>query len=233
MKKTIALLSLLILAMLGCKKDSKTDNAMQYSINGISDVTFKSAKQSIAISITHVSGPQEAVNLSVTGMPTGMSYTLSTTSGTPSFSTIFEISRTSNVTKGIYPIKFTSTTAAGVAKSVDFKLIVESSCPEALEGKYDDMSDPSIPYEYTVSTKSDNPNRLYFYQKGFSTPDYYGDIDCGTGIITVPNQPYFELTAQNVSGTGTFSFSPKSITLNLTVTFGGASYPYTVKYVGK
>lgn len=233
MKKTIALLSLLILAMLGCKKDSKTDNAMQYSINGISDVTFKSAKQSIAISITHVSGPQEAVNLSVTGMPTGISYTLSTTSGTPSFSTIFEISRTSNVTKGIYPIKFTSTTAAGVAKSVDFKLIVESSCAEALEGKYDDMSDPSNPYEYTVSTKSDNPNRLYFYQKGSLTPDYYADVDCTTGVITIPNQPINGSTLQSVSGTGTFSFSPKSITLNLTVTFGGASYPYTVKYVGK
>lgn len=232
MKKSITLLLLVLVALSGCKKDKVEDNSMQYTINGLSDITYKYTKQSIPVEIKYTSGNQEPVKLSVTGMPTGLGYTLSSSAGTPTFGAVLELTTTGILAKGTYPLKFTSTTNSGKVKSIDFKIIVENSCAEGLIGKYDDVQIPSSPQEYTVSTKADNPNRLYFYYEDETTPYFYGDIDCATGLITIPYQ-VTNSSGTYISGTGTYTFSPKAINLDLVFVYFGTNYPSKAKLIAK
>jgi hypothetical protein len=70
-----------------------------------------SASFSIAVGL--VSGSTKTVNLTASGFPTGVSYSFTNPSGTPSFSSTLNIFTSTNTPGGTYPITITGTSSTG------------------------------------------------------------------------------------------------------------------------
>jgi hypothetical protein len=121
-KTTLAILLITIALFTACKK--KEDPKMEYTFNGLTDYTVKQyldTSISMAFSTTYESGPQEAVTITPTNLPSGVTVTPAFLGGTPSFGAIFTFKIKVN-TSGTFPINFDVVDASGNKKTFSFNL---------------------------------------------------------------------------------------------------------------
>ncbi|HTN18265.1 MAG TPA: hypothetical protein VL092_11325 [Chitinophagaceae bacterium] len=227
MKKIFLFLSLACFLIAGCSKSEKkseTPPVMDFTINGVSDLNYKFEKAYLPLAFTLVSGPQEKVDLTLSGLPAGMKGTFAAASGTPTFATTLEFTHTGKVNAGSYPLKVMATTAAGKVKTVGMNLIVVDDCGKPMAGAYTgevyvDGKMAGTFSNASASIKADNPNRIYF------NPNDVGDaiildLNCAEQTLAIaPNGDY--------TYTGTFTTSPAYIEIHETSSAGTNIYKFT------
>jgi hypothetical protein len=115
LRKPFCLFVVLALFLAGCGKGSDNGGtgptAFQFIINGIHDVTMDATGGNILpVAVALYTGIQEPVTLSVTGLPAGLTASITPATGTPDFGSVITFSGTT--TPGTYPIKLAGTSAS-------------------------------------------------------------------------------------------------------------------------
>lgn len=125
MKPTFYLLFLISLVFMGACNKKDDDSAFVYMINNVQSISLsKNSTVQLPLETKYVSGTQEPVTLAVTGLPAGVTYSFSATSGTPTFTSVLTLTAGMNTPEGNYPIKITGTSASTGTKSYDLTLTI-------------------------------------------------------------------------------------------------------------
>ncbi|MGC4056921.1 MAG: hypothetical protein QM743_02225 [Chitinophagaceae bacterium] len=191
-----------------CKKDDKK-NELVFTINGVSDQSYTGSSITIPLGIGYTSGNQESVTMSVSGLPSGMTGTFSSQSGTPSFTTTLTIANTGTITAGSYVVTITGTSTSGVTKSASMKLTIPDDCSYSMLGQYE------MAYEYMGTSYDYGPVTAFksdLYANTLSVKDesanevFLVTLNCSNGTCSVPGG--------TDSYTGNYTTSPRKIVLN-------------------
>jgi hypothetical protein len=180
---------------------------MEYSVKGLKDTTYEYLPLAQSVSVQYASGDKSQVTLAVSGLPKGLDAYFTDSSGTPDFETTLALSHSDYIVAGTYPVNINAKSGNSTVKSASFNLSVTSSCGEFMSGNYTtDITYASSgemfsQTQYRTTVKADYPNRLFFYEGKNTDPDFYGDIDCAAGTITIPAQTKPGSSLQ-YSGTG-------------------------------
>ena len=220
MKRTSVIFAAILMAFvfIKCKK-SPDSPKLTYIVNGFTDVNVRQYADTtffLPVTVEFQNGTQEPVSLTPSGMPSGITASPTTISGTPTYSTVIQFN-VMDVAPGTYPVTITSSSASTSKKAYTFNVIVRSSpnCTDILEGLYKarDASSPyldSSVYNSYVTT-STNANQLYI---GLYDMHVNFDVNCSIGTLTMENAntAYYHFT----NGSGTFTGS--TMVLNYTIT---------------
>ena len=234
MKKYLILLSAICLAFSSCKKDRNNDNtpintpdpnAMQYTINGLTDITLKANHDSmVLLAITHASGKQEKINMVLTDLPANVTASLETPSGVPTFaSKLFYSAKTA--TPGTYSIKLKATSASDSVKLLNINLVItappasDSGCANKVLGTFNNTYTGSVSGSTTTKIEWSGDNSKV---KITGLPGYPGEATA----IMICNEKKINLFTQSSGGktitagsSGTFTDS--KITFSYGVSDGG------------
>ena len=197
------------------KKDS--DPPGSYAVNGVHDISmYTGTSYDLPVEFLFLSGSQGPVDISVTGLPTGVTASFSVASGVPTFQTIIHFQAGNTVAAGTYPIKIVGTSSVMSSKTIDAKLIIIGDCSTALYGVYN-CTAPGINYMDTVIS-SGTVSKIIFKNFGDSGNPFFGDVNCSNSTINVPAQTidFGSGITGTVSATG--SFSGNTILINYHVT---------------
>ena len=211
MKNIVNLLLVAVsLIAFGCgSKSSAPVVPMVYTVNGISDVTVRQYQDTNFVLVTnslYSSGPQETLELKVTSMPTGVTVSPSTSSGTPTFGSIFTFHAVTTAA-GTFPITLTATSASSGTKTYTFNLIVT----------------PSAGMNYSLSTLSDITVPQYTYQVPVSLTATYNS-GLREALVLTASGTGLSSDSTNYNGIPTFSR-----TINIRKPFNApGTYPVTI-----
>lgn len=253
MKLYLAIAAVTLLAIGSCKKNeydnnpntnpNTNPNAISYTVNGVSDVKVPSngGKGTLSLSIALVSGTQETVTLSLSGVPDKVNAEFSSASGTPAFTSTLTLT-SNNAAQGTYPITLTGTSASNVKKTVNFNLIVEkpTDCAAAMVGNFTGtMSCGGAPSNTSFITTKHPSDLNTLLIEGLTGTPIPAVLDCGQGTLTLKettySQPYGPGTMDTkVTGSGTFVESAHTMTITvtraITYSMGGSGGTTTCVY---
>lgn len=193
---------------------------MAYAISGPKDTVYTYGALDQPINVTYTSGDKTKVQLSLSGLPKGLNARFADSAGTPGFETLLRFSHDDYIAPGNYPLTVIAKTTDAGSQSASFNMSVRLSCGGFMAGAYSTVVTYASSGEefnrtkYTALTKEDNPNRLYFYENNNTQADFYGDLDCAAGTITIPAQSQAGSSLQ-YSGSGTLATKTHGMTFNL------------------
>ena len=227
MKKISLLLATLcgIALIHSCSKkpDSTPAAGMSYIINGISDQNVNQYRDTtiyLPLGISFVSGPQERVTITTSGLPSNCSITPANFSGTPSFATICTL-KVLPLTSGNIPLNIVGTTASGATKTFTLNL-VSAANPNCADMYLDTFYSTDTIYNYPAMTvysaysSTTVPGR-YTTTKLYISADKV-NIDCANNNITTDTRS--DVDAIYDAGTGTRSTNTIDYSYRLHVTDG-------------
>lgn len=218
----------LSIAIISCSK--KDDNQLQqayidnanFAISMPTEFSVEKGK-AVLVNVVIAEGTngtaQEEVSISVSGLPPGITYTVSPLKGTPTYNAQIMFHTSASVDEGVYNIKVLGSTPSGATKVVDAKLTVlpVENCAAARAGLYnvlDACTTGTYNYMSQVTTVTGNADVVYinnFADLGTSI-SVMVTLDCADNTLTIPSQTLGLFT---ISGSGTFTNN--QITLNYTV----------------
>jgi hypothetical protein len=239
MKKLLTLLLLAGLALPGCKKDSPTvtfpkeepkpevdSNAMQYAITGLTDVSlgWKDSKI-LPLGFAYTKGNQEAITLSITGLPDGVTGEFDVVKGTPTFTSLLTLK--SDVMKdGNYPLQIVAKTDKDSIKKFNFNLKVQTAdCRDYAAGKMTCIS-PCHTASRIVTIEKGDVNAWIVNMENMAVKDGSGNIkimeplpfkvDCDSKTLELPYWSYNDNKGgmHLLSGTGSYNEQTISLTIN-------------------
>jgi hypothetical protein len=210
MKRTTLLSMMLMVTAIffGCRKNEyKTpdptpkppagsvidSNAMKYTVNGITDRLMEwTDSVTIPLNIAYISGNQEKLNLTVTGLPQNTTATFDLPSGIPTFASMLTL-RTKSAPGGVYNLKLVSTTETDSVKAFGIKLTIKQepiACSDSLIGKYNNVqsfpANSSVQTGETIATSTGTKNMLKLNNLFFSLglqEDVDAIFDCNSNKL--------------------------------------------------
>jgi hypothetical protein len=220
MKKTYIFIAMALCMGLiySCSKSGNTASAIDYTVNNLQNITVNNDDStSLPVAITFVSGTQQPVSLSVSGLPSNVTVTPTSASGTPSYGTTF-VFHANNADTGTYPITITAASAGTTSKTYNFNLTVTPSlnCATPLAGTYigNINCQPSIgdsAVSCTVAT-TNTIDQISIDNFIFNGNSLLVNVNCTDNTLSIA-------PGQVASGSGTYTNN--KITLNFTLTGGG------------
>lgn len=246
-----------MLAFSACKTKPDTNNVIpnndtpgnnpeqtdsSYIVSGLTDINIGLYRDSaiLIIGVQHVTGQQQKVSFSVSGMPDGITATLTPESGIPPFTTTIRF-QSSYAKAGTYPIKIKGMSASGKENSYGIDMKVTGTpipCGAIVRMSTYNMQ-TTLPGSNTIISNkaffAGDEKLQYLYLESISgqpvlTFDYMGNAqneigftaDCDAGTITIPSKAItvsssMGLRTYVVSGSGTIDFNNKKLTINYTV----------------
>jgi hypothetical protein len=124
-KSLAGLIVIISLFLNACTKEEEI--GMDFKINGAKDLTLLKNDSIIRdITFLYLGGSREVLTITCTGIPTGVTISFSSYTGTPDF-TVKQTIKTSNAAIGVYPINVTGSTPLGKVFSRTFYLTVAAS----------------------------------------------------------------------------------------------------------
>lgn len=258
-----------ILAISACKTKPDTNNVIpnndtpgnnpeqtdsSYIVSGLTDINIGLFMDSaiLIMGVQHVSGQQQKVSFSVSGMPDGITATLTPESGIPPFTTTIRF-QSSYAKAGTYPVKVKGVSASGVENSytIDMKVSgtpipcativsqVTFNLRTTLPGSSAVLStkaffygDTRLQYMY-LETLNGQPVQSFDYMGNWQNEIEF-TADCDAGTITIPAKAItvsspMGLRTYTVSGAGTIDFNNKKLTINyMVVTPDSKIYNYVL-----
>jgi hypothetical protein len=245
MRPILAIAAFALIALSACKKNEygnnnpntpTNPNALVYSINGVSDVKIPTngGKEELVLAIAMTSGTQEAVTLSLSGVPAKVKAEFSTTSGTPTFTSTLSIT-SDDAAQGTYPLTLTGTTASGAKKTVNFNLVIDKpeDCATPMAGSYHGTrtcngSSTPDPTAFMAQVDASKMNTLLLTAGVLGPNPVPAVLDCGKGTVTLTETNSVVGSGPNsqtikVTGSGTFNaeLHKMDITVVLVITYSG------------
>lgn len=191
--------------------DTTHHDAFTYAVNNVTDMSvLQGGNATKNLEVKLLTGTSENVNLSLTGLPTGVTSSFSTASGTPTFNSTLTINASASATAGIYPVVLKSTSSTGT-QTYNFDLTVGST---------------TTAFDYNVNGVSD-----VNVQQGNS-----GSLSLAVNK-TSGTAETVNLAIDGLPAGATASFSPTSgmpnfsstLTINTTAGLAAGTYPVSVK----
>ena len=211
-KHLLSLLVIILIAVAACTKSTTNANALTYSVNGLTDVTVTQYNDTtfiVAVALAYESGKQEAVTLTPTGLPAGVTVTPASFSGTPGFATTFTF-HADVTTSGSFPITINAASASSGTKTFSFNLIVS----------------PGLLFGYTVTGLSDITIPQYV-DTTITLPVSVGYVQGTAETVTLtPAAPPAGVTVVPTPASGVPGFS-SDIALHSAINTPG-TYPVTI-----
>lgn len=185
-----------------CSCDKIAAPFIDYNIEGIYDLSIgENDNVRLNLEIIPQSSKTELVTLSVTGLPSGVSYSFNNTVGEPPFSTELYIKDDSSQ-GGTQDIELLAISASGKTKSYSFKLTTaEKSCTKKIAGLFQATSicrnnTGDILNRLEVVTDSTDISMLHFVWRG-KLIDLI--VNCNKNLVTLPMQT---INNYKISGSG-------------------------------
>lgn len=220
MKKITTLFALVFIALCSCKKADSGgvgNDSYNYIINGVADITIPANSTSnLNLEVKYSSGTQETVNLSVTGLPTGVTATITPASGIPTYTSVITFAVPSGVAAGTYPIKINGTSKSGIVKeyACNLKVTAVADCAGYLAGTFtgdQQCSSSGSTYSYKI-TKDTGINRVLIANTNGFISSMYAIVDCSNNTLTIPSQTiHYAGIDHTISGSGTFTSNYNNI----------------------
>jgi|GEM_PF-4450736 len=203
----------LAFAGVSCKKGNKEPLKPDFLVHGISELTLNEGVGGLPLEIQYVSGPQEEVQLSLSGVPKGVTAALTRESGIPTFSSGINFSSDGS-SGGVFPVKLHAANSS-VAKDFEFKLHLEKmDCRDIFTGwemtGRDRCGEEGLIPNVKLRFRSDpeRANRLYMDAFHIVTGEFlysmYMDLNCYEKNLVIPAQQLADGTT--VSGGGDYNF---------------------------
>lgn len=212
-----------------CKKDKKEDE-FSYTVNNVSQVTIdQNGTKAAAYAVQLISGTQQKVNLSISGLPTGITASLDPSTGIAPYNTIATFVANSTVAKGTYNFLVTATTDGQAAKTFNSTIVVTSACGSSFFGSMNSKETCTIgtdDYTSVISPATGIPNRINIDNFYNDNVRVYADFNCTTNTVIIPSQIVMGFT---ISGSGTI-VSDNQFNLTFTLTDGTISNTCTTIY---
>ncbi len=230
----------------------QTDSS--YIVSGLTDINIGLYRDSaiLIIGVQHVSGQQQKVSFSVSGMPDGITATLTPESGIPPFTTTIRF-QSSYAKAGTYPIKFKGMSESGKENSYTIDMKVSGTAipcatiisqntfnlRTTLPGSTAIISDRAFFYgdtrlQYMYLETLNGQPVLSFDYMGNAQNEIEFTADCDAGTITIPSKSIkvsssMGLRTYTVSGSGTIDFNNNKLSINYSViTPDSKTYDYVL-----
>lgn len=231
MKRAILILTA-VASLASCKDDDKTvapvDNGpMQYEISGPTELSLKWKDEAVlTYNFTHISGAKNNLSVSLTGLPAGVTASVSNT-GAPTFSTSVTLSSAA-MADGHYDVKITGDDN-GTQKSFDLSLTVDNpDCADDIVGvvtaNYTCTGKTEASEILRVSIAKEVVFKTIWFQDDNGVPwkveNIRAKLDCSNNTIVINVQEPIEGVSPTtslpwyISGNGTFN--GEKVTLNIT-----------------
>ncbi|OJW78514.1 MAG: hypothetical protein BGO69_00575 [Bacteroidetes bacterium 46-16] len=189
-------------------------NAFSYKTNGVRNVVVQRGGDDVmALQLSRLTGYPELVYLSIKGLPSGVTASLSETQGVPSATASFYSNITFHASNsadtGTYQVQLLtkSQTTDTVRYTFNLTVTATTECSIAVQGNYHDSTacNNTTLYQTTSTVVMNNLalHRVDVYN--FAGMGYKAviDLDCATGTLTVPSQTF--PNGITVEGTGSFT----------------------------
>jgi hypothetical protein len=224
MKKlsTLLLFALSTIVIFSCNKKDKAQT-QPYAVNGVDDISVRQGEDdSWNLEVRSIGPVYETVTLAVTGLPNGLTATMSQVSGMPTFfSTV--VFTNNNALPGSYPCVLTASSPEAGKSTYNF--LVKISAPQVcgLLQSYNGTSDCDLNQFIsniiaTAPPIEDSINTVQINNFGNEGLNLFANIDCSNNTITIPSQTFGNIV---IDGTGSFTGN-NTITINYNMTVSGS-----------
>jgi PKD repeat protein len=204
------------------------------------------------VDVTKLSGGTATVDLSYSGCPTGTTCSFNPTTGTPTYSSTFNMQTSASTPAGTYQVRITGT-GDGLTRNVNYTLSVTDSIPVASASANPTSGVTPLEVNFTGSVAGGDAPLTYFwdfkdgtnstsqspqhtftvagtYNASFTVTDSDGDVSTSYAAVVV-NEPFdFSVSADPTSGTASQGSSANT-TLTATL-LSGISQLVSLSYSG-
>jgi len=226
MKKFHLLILLVAVTLFGCRTRSSVA-PLTYNVTGIGDVTVTSTAPGVlTVKFTKLTAvaTNESLNLSVTGLPSGITAVINSTPAVPPFTATITFTDNGAVA-GTYGVNLIVTSNISGEKSYPFVLTVSGNtninCDIA--GTYANSTAACTAngsYNYAETIMNDSVasigNKVIFMNFANFGYSVYGFVDCSTNTISIPSQSLPNFLTVSGSGSFTSTDSMKAVTVSYT-----------------
>ncbi len=210
--KNIIYVVLSTLLLWGCSKPEKdpppttpTTPTYNFEINGLLNLTLNGVlSSSFTAEVKQTGTVQENITLSAEDLPAGVTVTFSPVSGITTFSSLVVFNCLSTAKSGVYPVKITGTTAAGVKRTYTINLTIAIPCGAKFNSWFNLVE--------TIDGVEQAPEDVIISSAAMGIYDgkYYHSMiyNCDTKTITMAEQSYVYGASPSrgtISGSGTFT----------------------------
>lgn len=220
-KKTLLFVSVILMTVLAaCKKDDKKTDDFPYSISNFGDVTLMAGTStSVSYEVKLLHGDTQSINLSVSGLPAGVSVRFDHASATSGFKPTATYTVSEFLKPGSYPFSLIIHVPVQPDKILPANLVVTENCGIGVIGRYKvtEACGGSKDYTSDVYGLSDMHLKKFLINNlNNISVSAYVIFDCPTNTITIPVQNYNNgLETSTISGNGTIG--NKSFTINYSI----------------
>ena len=202
MKKTTLLLAFLTLLFSACTKVVDDEYEMpNYRVDGITDISvYSTGATNMPLNVVYMNSEQERVDLSLDGLPAGMTATFTPASGIPTYSSFLQI-RSNNTAAGNYPVTLVANGAESGRRTYSFNIRI-TECASELLGTYTGFNACFAGGSYVdnITAVAGQPNTIQFNNFENTGARVIATVDCGTSRLTIPTQVVNGITYSTNSG---------------------------------
>lgn len=199
------------------KKDSDNDVYVEpYVVTGIRDFEMKRslagyASYQLPLAVDYNNSKQEKVSLTVEGVPSGIYYTLTPTTGYPPFDAMLYFFD-SAAAPGDYVIKLKAKSASTEEKVFEMNMKIQPpmTCVDAIVGTYYANSNGCLPFfgtsQQLVQRKDATGNRIIFKNFFSSGSDIEATMVCNNATVLLDKTTItYQGTSYEISGSGNYT----------------------------
>jgi hypothetical protein len=199
----------------------------EYTIAGLHDVTIQQGvDDQLSLTIQAASTIQERIDLSIWGLPAGVTADIGTSSGMPSYNSTIVFTDHYGV-PGNYSIKLIAhgTLTGDITYSFNLHILQAANCGVLgfwSQGTTGCGNNTTYQYTDNVTTSTAAANRIIFANFADMPYQVYADVDCANSTLTIPNQ--FLPNGIQVAGSGTFTANTIHVDFSQTSTTNITTY---------
>lgn len=211
-----------------CEKPAKTQT-QPYAIQGVDDIYVEQGEDdSWNLQVRAIGPVYENVTLSISGLPNGLTATMSATEGMPTFFSTVVFTNVSAL-PGSYPCVLTASSPEAGKSTYNFIVKISSPIVCGLIRSYNSTSVCDSPYITQITPVGapieDSLNTVKI--QNLSNSGFVVDaiVDCSANTVDIPSQSFtFNGDFVQVGGNGTF-VGNGTLTLNYTIVVNGTPEP--------
>jgi hypothetical protein len=226
---TLFLFAVSVMVLFSCNKKEQTQT-QPYAINGVDDIYVTQGEDdSWNLEVRSIGPLYDTVELSIGGLPQGLTASFSQTKGIPTyFSTV--IFSNVNALPGSYPCVLTASSAQAGKSTYKFMIKISAPIICGLVGDFSSVSCAGDTFTSKIQTIAppieDSVNTVHINNLGnIGLDSIRADIDCDLGTITIPAQTFTENgNTVQISGNGSFN-NNSIITITYNMVLNGGPQP--------
>lgn len=211
--------------LFACNKPNNKAQTQPYAIAGVDDIQLMQGEpDSWSLEIRSIGPVYETVTLSITGLPQGVTATMTKSEGQPTFFSTVVFNNT-NALPGSYPCVLTASSPEAGASTYNFMVKISNPIICGLIQNFNGYTScDTTPFLSNIVTLSppieDSINTVQINNFANNGIDVAADIDCSNSTISIPMQ-WFNGNTVSVIGSGSFT-GGSNITINYTITVNGS-----------